>query len=468
MASSLAVVVVLSIAVASCGFATTTNPVPTRETENSRAGIEVTVAPVKEGTTAGATYSGEVKAKAQVNVAAKMMGRIEQMLVDVGSEVKAGDTIATLERSTIDAQVRQAEAALTLARNQLAQMEAGARAETVAQAEANLRAAEARMAELRAGPTPEQLQAAEAQVRLARNQLYSVQTQADAYLGSRAAAMGQLVFTPEMKEAQSGVAWEQVQLAEAQLAQLKAGPTAEQLAQAQAAVDAARAQLELTRKPFGERELEVARAQVAQAQAAVDLVNTQAADTVVTSPLDGVVAERYLSVGSLATPGTPIVVITNRDLEVSLTVEETRSGDLWVGQAATVVVGAYQNEVFEGVVSSVAPTVDPRTRTVAIKVAIKDPEHRLKAGMFARIALAGAETSTGVFVPEKALIEREGGDAVFVVTDGRVQLREVRIGTSDGGQVQVQEGLVAGETVVLDPPVELKDGDAVAVVRTGA
>lgn len=410
---------------------------------------------------ASAGYSGEVKSKTQVNVAAKLMGRVEQMYVDVGSEVKAGDPIASLERGTIEAQLHQAEAALILAQARLAQVESGPRTETVAQAEANLKAAEARLSQVKAGPTEQQLQIAETQVRVAKNQLFAVQSQADAYLGSPVPTL----YTQEMKEAQSGVAWEQIQLAEAQLAQLRAGATPEQIAQAQFAVDAAKAQLDLAKAPFTEHDVAVVRAQVIQAQAAVDLVKTQLADTTVVSPIDGIVSERYLSVGALTAPGTPILSVVSGELEVSIAIEESRSSQVRVGQRVSVRVGAYPGKEFAGVVSSVAPTVDPRTRMISAKISIEDPEQQLKAGMFAEVTLAENGTQSVLSVSPRAIVEREGRSVVFLVADGRVSVRAVKTGASNDQEVQILDGLSGGEAVVLDPPVEMKEGDAVTAVR---
>lgn len=459
--------IVVSLAVSTFGCSSIiTPPNSPAASSGTPKPVAVAVAAVQSGpVTAGHLYSGEIRAKTQVNVAAKLMGRIEQMPVEVGSVVKAGDVIAVLERGAIEAQLRQAEAALTLARDRLEQMEAGARPEQVAQAEANLRAAEAKLAQLKAGPTAEQLQAAEAQVRLAKNQLFAVQTQADAYLASRAAAIGQLVYTREMKEAQSGVAWEQVQLAEAQLAQLKAGPTPEQLAQAQAAVDAAKAQLDLAKSPFTQKDLEIARAQVAQAQSAVDLIKTQMADTTITSPIDGVVSDRYLSVGALAAPNVPIVTVTSLALEVNLAIEEARIGQIQVGLPVTATVSAYPDEQFEGVVTTVAPTVDPKTRTITTKVEVKDPQQQLKAGMLVKVTL-GSGSSDGLFIPASAITRRNGKDIVFVVNGGRAAVREIRVGEPSQERVEVIEGLTAGEMVVLEPQAELTDGTSVTMIRS--
>ena len=461
------------------------------------------------------SYSGDVKPKDQVTVMAKGLGRIEKLDVEVGDEVRQGQVVGALDSETLNAQLRQAEVSLALAKARLAQMEAGSRIEQITQAQANLSsaverlesmksggreaniaqaqaaldAAQARLAQLKAGPTKEQLEQAEAAVRAAKNQLYAVQTQADAYLGSRAVAMGAMVFTEEMKEAQSGAAWEQVKVAEARLAELKAGPTSEQLQQAEAAVAQAQAALDLARSPYSEHDLkqaenavliaeqqvklakvpftendfEVARLQVAQAQAAVDLVKTQLADASIVAPIAGVVAEKHLSVGALASPSVPILTIVSSDLEVAISVEEARAAQVSVGMPVSVTVPAYPGISFAGEVSNVAPTVDPRSRTFGVKVKVKDEQGRLKSGMFAKVSLNGEPRGNLVVIPEAAVDRRDGGRYVFLVVDGKVHAKSVELGLTDGKNVEVVSGLQEGEKVVVGNLQSLKDGDLVEI-----
>ncbi len=487
-------------------------PGPTPTPEKVVKPVAYRIVPVREmKLSSNLTYSGDVKTKAQVAVTAKMVGRIEALNVDMGSEVKEGDVIAVLEHSTIDAQVSQGEAALAVAKAGLAKLESGARSETVAaaevsvdsarqkllsaqagsrteaiaQAEANLRGAEARLAQLQAGPTPEQIEVAKTNVRLAKNNLYSVQVQADAYRS--AARLGGFPYTKEMKEANSGVGFEQVQLAEAQLASLLAKPTPEQVAQAQAAIDAAREQvrllkdpytqwdiaqlengvraaeeqLSLARSPYTFQDLEVGRAQVKQAQAVLDLAKTQLADAMVLAPFDGVVSERILSAGALAAPAAPIVNIISSELEISLSVEESRSGALKVGQPAAVQVAAYPGQTFQGKISAIAPTVDPKTRTLVAKITVKDDQKQLKPGMYARVTIDAGQAQTGLAVPKEAVVKRGDKDVVFAVVNGKAQMREVQVGPADGNNVQILKGLVSGENVVQNPGNTLQDGEGV-------
>ncbi len=458
-------ILLFSSSIASCTSSTSEKPqgVQPASSTSTQQGVPVKVSDVKETQMASSlAYTGDVKPTATVSLSTKAMGRIEELKVDVGSTVHAGEVIGHLDQATIQAQLSQAEAALAAAKAKQAQLEAGPRSETVAQAEANLQAAQAKLAQMKAGPTKEQLEEAETAVRVAKDQLYAVQAQADAYIASKAVNFGQSVYTKDMKEANSGAAEEQVKLAQAKLAELKAGPTQEQLDQAQAAVDAAQAQLDLAKNPFTQNDFAAAGAGVKQAQASVDLVKTQLADTNIVSPVDGVVSDKYLSVGALASPQTPILNIISSDLEVALSVEEARAGQIQVGQPVSLTVSAYPDTSFAGTVSSVAPAIDPRTRTFTVKVKVKDNEGKLKAGMFAKVRINLDEKQAALAVPEQAVVKSGADSIVFVVNGGKALMRKVELGASDGQNVEVKSGLTAGEKVIISN-TSLKDGDPVVV-----
>lgn len=479
----------------------------------------VRVASPERGSIASSlSFTGDVRARSQVSIVAAAPGRIEKLLVDVGSQVNAGDIIVEQDHSILDAQVRQAEGNLAAAKARLASMREGSRAETiaqaqanldiakqrletlkqgpraetVAQAQANLDAAEAQLAALEAGPTPQQIEVAETQVRLAKNQLFSVQTQADAYLGSRAAAMGQLVFTSAMKEAQSGAAYEQVKLAEAQLAALTAPPTPEQLKQAQAAVDAAAAQLQLATKPYTDQDiaqaedavivaeqqlklaenpytqhdLEAAEAQVAIAEANLDLAKAQANQMVITAPITGVVSERYLSEGAQAGPTTPILTIVGSDVDIFIPVEQHQVWQVAVGQTVSCSIASQPDMRFAGVIASVSPAGDPLSRSFKAKVTPEDPEHQLKPGMFVQVEVTVGQKDSALLVPKAAIVERNGETQVFVVKDGVAVLTKVTTGFSDGARVEIIEGLDGSEQVIVAGHANLGDNDRVSVEPT--
>jgi multidrug efflux pump subunit AcrA (membrane-fusion protein) len=124
--------------------------------------VPVNVASVSRGGIASTlTYSGNIQSRASVNVLPRATGRIEQLYVDVGSRVNAGDTIAVLDRSQLEAQVRQAEGALQSSQARLALLQAGARPEDVQAAQAALQSAQARLDQMLQGGRTEDVASAQ-------------------------------------------------------------------------------------------------------------------------------------------------------------------------------------------------------------------------------------------------------------------------------------------------------------------
>jgi len=120
------------------------------------AAIPITSTLVTQGNIAATlVYSGNVQARAQVNVVPKITGRIERLFVDVGDEVRQGETIAELDRATLDASVQQAEAAVSVAQARLSQVQTGAKPEDVDAAQATINQAQARLDQAIAGARPE-------------------------------------------------------------------------------------------------------------------------------------------------------------------------------------------------------------------------------------------------------------------------------------------------------------------------
>jgi RND family efflux transporter MFP subunit len=158
--------------------------------------------------------------------------------------------------------------------------------------------------------------------------------------------------------------------------------------QLNAEVDRARTALDTA-----EASLTVVKAQIDQAQTAADTVKAQISKTVINAPVSGTVASRNAEVGEVAPAGAPILVISQLE-EVTLTVyvPELQLGRVKLGQSASISVDSYPGETFTGKISYISPQAqftpkniqikEERTKTVyAVKIKLANPEQRLKAGM---------------------------------------------------------------------------------------
>ena len=312
---------------------------------------------------ASITAKGSLQARDQLTVLAKNPGRIDKIYVDRGSVVNAGDIIAQLETGSLRLQLRQAEAALAMSQA------------AAAASQAALDGSRARLDALVAGPTKEQIAVAETQVRLAANQRFQVGATADATFNSPARDIGAVIFTEDMRRAQNGVAYEQVQLAQDQLAALLAPPKPQDVLQAQAAVAGSQAALAQSQ------------AAGAQAQAALDLAALQLQDATLRAPFTGVISQIQVSEGALVSPATPIATLLSLQVEAVVNVDESSLMQLHEGQRATFSILALPDTEIAASVVAISSVVDTQSRTLAVYLIPDEPDPRLRPGLFVQARL---------------------------------------------------------------------------------
>lgn len=249
------------------------------------------------------------------------------------------------------------------------------------------------------------------------------------------------------------------------------------LAGARAAVQAARAALDLAKRNRARFErlesrgaaaaLELDRARQEEATATAAAANAVAnlrtaeidsAQTVLTAPFDAVVVERFVSPGDLAGPGRPLVRIASLSgRRVEAAAAEQDAAALAPGATLEVEVAG---RTVTGRIAEIVGTVDPSTRRRIVRVDL--PAGMEPApGSFARVVLPGPAVPR-LFVPAGAVVARGGLEIAWAVDrDGSVALRYVRTGSRREGNVEVLSGLEAGERVIVDPPADLESGTKV-------
>ena len=248
------------------------------------------------------------------------------------------------------------------------------------------------------------------------------------------------------------------------LVQLDAREVQAQLDQAaavrqQAESDLKRATDLFQQKILSQSEYDSALSKFRVADAAATEAKTLLAYTKVTAPFAGVITRKYADVGDLAAPGKPLLEMEDaRDLRLEADVPEAVIGRLTLGDKLGVRVSAVSN-VLDGVVSEIAPSADPNSRTFLVKLDLP-PTPGLRAGQFGRVAVPVGETSA-LRVPSSAVLQRGEMELVFVVANGHAQLRIVKTGKRVGGEVELVSGVDAGEQVVTEGAAQLVDGQPV-------
>jgi RND family efflux transporter MFP subunit len=188
----------------------------------------------------------------------------------------------------------------------------------------------------------------------------------------------------------------------------------------------------------------------------------------ITAPFDGIVSDRSVTEGANVTTTTQLLSLISKDLEIALSVDEASVARFQENAPATFTVSAFPGEVFKGIVTSVFPTGDTRSRTFTVKVKPDDPAGRLRPGMFAQLTVELARHENVLTVPKDAVVLRNDKPVVFVVEGGNTAAqRSLTTGLSDDKHTEVSSGVQDGDTVVVTGQATLRDKDVVRVVQPG-
>ncbi len=228
--------------------------------------------------------------------------------------------------------------------------------------------------------------------------------------------------------------------------------------EAEARLNSAKAALAMAaaRKSQAEAKREQADSQIATARISVGYAKIHA-------PFAGVVTDRRLDAGSLATPGVPILLLDQAGAYVmEVAVPESRLTSVQTGQKVTVRIDALEQS-FSGQVSEVVPALDSSSRTFLAEIALpRDP--KLRSGLFGRALFPGG-VRQALTVPASAVTERGQIQSVFVADGGTARRRLATLGALADGRLEVLSGLEAGEAVVTEPNA-VQDGQPVEIRET--
>lgn len=216
---------------------------------------------------------------------------------------------------------------------------------------------------------------------------------------------------------------------------------------------------------------ETARQAITVAEADIKVVDSQIADTDlrlartdVKSPVTGTISVRNAQVGAIASgAGQPLfTVIRDGQIELVADVPEVQILRLKPGQKAAITV-AGSAQPLTGYVRLVSPVVDPVSRLGAVHIALDD-DASARAGMYGSAAITVSEAA-GIALPLSAITTEQGMTTVRKVSDGTVQMVEIKTGIQDGAFIQVTEGLTEGDKVVAKAGVFVRDGDRINPVE---
>lgn len=190
-------------------------------------------------------------------------------------------------------------------------------------------------------------------------------------------------------------------------------------------------------------------------------------NTVLISPIEGVVTQRNYDKGDMFSMGQPLYVIEQiRPVKLKVNVSEALFTSIKKGMIVDIRLDVYGDEIFKGKITLVYPTLDPATRTFPVEITIDNQNEKVRPGMFARVTFSYG-LAKHVVVPDMAVVKQTGsGDRyVYVVNDGVVEFKKVELGRRLNTEYEIISGLTSGDNVVVEGHNRLTNGMKVDVME---
>lgn len=355
-------------------------------------------------------YAGEITSADESGVVPKIGGKVTSVLVDVGERVNEGDLLFVIDSSDLLAQLNQAQTGVELAKVNLSRTTGSSFSQSLIQTQSAVEQA--------------QINYNDAKSNYDRTKsLYNTGSTAKRELDSAETRM------------------------KSSLDQLNAAKKNYELLQTGVKPDS---------EQGGQKQLE-------QAEASVQLIQSQINNTKVLAPISGVVSKRNINVGEGVSMGAPAIVIANTDnLFAEVDIPEKLVSKLNKGVKIGVTV---DNKMVDGFIDSISPVADPKTHNYTVKIKLIGKDKNIKPGMFAKIKVVVDKKSKVISVPNQSIMSDNGIQYVFLVADGKVVKRNVKIGVSNDRYSETIEGLIEGDSMIFEGQNFLSNGQKVNIVK---
>ena len=358
------------------------------------------------------SFTGTTKATNSVTLTSRVQGEIQQLTVQEGDRVEAGQTIALIDVEDIQAQQSQDLA-------------------DIAQSQVGVTVAENAATVARSQQLQSQAQLRQAQARLLETEAELADAQLDRQRMSSLKADG-AVTQSELDEANTRLS----------IAKAKVNSTKAEIEEYRAKVSVAETQVEQARSQIEQAKTEVKQTEAKVAQTAANLNYG-----VVKAPFAGIVTTKHTDMGAIAGTGAPIVTIEgDRNLEFVAKLPVSLADRVQLGKE----IDVYLNnlDAVKGEISQIVAAANPNTRNITVKIALK-PNPQIISGMFGKIKLTTSDR-TAVTIPQSSLVKQMGLVGVYQKTDNGIQFQSVTTGVEQDRYVEIVNGLAPDAKVVLN------------------
>ncbi len=210
-----------------------------------------------------------------------------------------------------------------------------------------------------------------------------------------------------------------------------------------------------------DRSIQAAKSNVNAAQANVNRLTEVQSYVNVRAPFAGVITVRNIDVGALVTPGSTLLfrIAQTNLLRTYLNVPQTDASNIKAGQSASLTLNDLPGRKFPATVTRTANSLDPSTRTLLAEVQVPNGDGLLLPGMYGQVDLNLPRSNPPFLIPGDALLILPNGTQVAIVdASGTVRMQHVVVGHDDGNQIEIVGGLELGQRVIVSPGDEVREG----------
>ena len=286
----------------------------------------------------------------------------------------------------------------------------------------------------------------------------------------------------QVTEAQSTLATNRAQLAEAEAAVRqaerdmdRATKLFENRALTRAEFDGAKAKLEMAqaRAETVRAQSGVIQAKIGGAQAVVGEAKLAEQDSVLRAPTDCYVLKRLIEPGALVAPGRPLFIVADRSsVKAMFGVPDVTVRMVKMGTSLPLTTEAMPGVEFRGWISRISPAADPRSRVFDVEVSVPRPPEQLRPGMIASVTLPSLRSATPLtMVPINAIVRLKQSPESYAVNvvigeagKETAKQRAVKLGAAFGNKISIEEGVSAGDRVIVSGSALIVDGERVKVI----
>ncbi|MDK2804078.1 MAG: hypothetical protein PWR23_1082 [Peptostreptococcaceae bacterium] len=208
----------------------------------------------------------------------------------------------------------------------------------------------------------------------------------------------------------------------------------------------------------------IARSKLKKAEAGLELSKTQLSDTIIYSPINGIVISKLSQAGELVAKGYPVAVIGDiHEVDVEIGISDKDISNIKIGQEVDVYIYGLEKS-FKGKVNEISATADPKTRTFAVKIGLSNNDFNIRPGMIAKVDIP-LKSTKGVFIPLSSVLSKGDKELVYLYdeTNQTVKSVEIETGKIINDTITVISGLNSGDKVVVDGQYRLQDSDKVKI-----